>query len=81
MDFADTGGIDFGSFLGGLIEESSRRRTEDKSFELQMAQINAGARTVTDTAQKPQIFGLAPETVIVGAGVLVGVALLFLALK
>jgi hypothetical protein len=50
MDLADTGGFDFGTFVGSLITESSRQRTEKQAYNLELAKINAAHSVTSPTA-------------------------------
>jgi hypothetical protein len=76
MDLTDTGGFDFGTFVGSLITESSRQRTEKQAYNLELAKINA-AQSVT----APTVSGLSTSTVLMVGGAILAIGAIFLALR
>jgi hypothetical protein len=76
MDLTDTGGFDFGTFVGCLITESSRQRTEKQAYNLELAKINAA-----QSVAAPRVSGLSSSTVLMVGGAMLAIGAIFLALR
>lgn len=83
MNIQETGGFDWGRFVGGIFESVSAERQADRVQELELAKINAlktaadSAKTYTEGQSTVAVSGMQYLPVILGgAALLVGIFML-----